>query len=213
MKTQEMSKALRAFAELAEDVDAKELRRFASVFDTGKNESVSARIKRALSRWPAQQAHPTGLRKSLVVIASGLSACGANKQAADIQTILTLFDGRGTASVEGFVEAIATALTPPPVKPSQTSNRGQSLDDALARELADELTNAVLDPGAFASVIERLRNSKLISTPTLAAVANQYLGNSKRYARRKAAIEDILKRQMLDVRSHARGKALDRIGV
>jgi hypothetical protein len=211
MKTQEMFSALRAFADVAEAGRAGELRTFATVFAGGKREAVAARIKRAGGRWPAQQPHPAALKRSLIAIASGLSACGAKKQAADFEAILGLFQGGGTATVESFVEQIAVALTPP-AKPSR-AKPVQMPDQALAVELAEQLANAALDPNAFEGVVKRLRDSKRVSTPTLGLVANRFLGNSKAYSGRKAAIDDIVTRQKLDARSHARGKALDRIGV
>lgn len=204
---------MRAFAELAEGERAEELRKFAGVFSPGKDEAVSARVKRVLSRCPAQPAHPAGLRKSLVTIASGLSACSAKKQAGDFQAILSLFEGFGMAPVDSFVKQIVAALAAPSVKTSGRRKREQPADHVLAGQLADELAKAVLDPDAFERVVERLRDSKRVSTPTLGVVANRFLANSKSYSGRKAAIDDIIKRQKLDARSHARGKALDRIGV
>jgi len=59
----------------------------------------------------------------------------------------------------------------------------------------------------------RLNDANSVSTPTLGAVANRFLGNEKRYSGRKSAIADITKRQEQDARTHARGKALDRLPV
>jgi hypothetical protein len=142
-----------------------------------------------------------------------LSASGATKPASDVEAVLSLFEGSATASVENFVEQITAALAVSPIAASRRSNREKAPDHTLARQLADELASVVLDPDAFARVVERLRNPKLVSTPTLGAVANLFLGNSKSYSGRKTALDDIIKRQKLDARSHARSKALERIGV
>jgi len=209
MKTQEI------FADLAETSRAAELRRFAGIFSGGKEEAVAARVKRVLSRWeadPTQPSYPAGLKRCLAAIGLGLSASGAKKQSSDLQIILTLFEGSATATVDSFVERVTAALAAPPNTAPRT-NRTQAADHTLANDLANELARAALDAEAFAKVVDRLRDSKRVSTPTLAAAANRFLGNSKNYTGRKPAIDDIMNRQKQDVRSHARGRALDRIGV
>jgi hypothetical protein len=216
MKTQEMFATLAAFAELAEGCRAQDLRAFAGIFRTGKEEMVAARVKRIASHWKTSsdpQNHPAALRKSLIAIEAGLTASGAKKQVADIATILSLFAGPGTSSLDSFIERITGALTAPPATKARPRTAPQAPDQALASQLADELAAAVLDADAFEKVAERLRNSKLVSTPTLAAVANRFLGNTKSYKGRKSALDDIMNRQKQDARSYARGKALDRIGV
>lgn len=215
MKTQEMFTTLRAFAGLAEVGPAEELRRFAGAFSGGKQEAVAARVKRVLARWkadPPPQGHPASLKRALVAIEAGLSASGAKKQASDLQVVLSLFDGPGTATVDSFVAQITTVLVAAPSAKPRTS-RAHVPDDVLADELAAELARTVLDESAFAKVVDRLRDAKRISTPTLATVANRFLGNSKTYKGRKSAIDDIVSRQKMDAWSHARNKALDRLGV
>ena len=91
--------------------------------------------------------------------------------------------------------------------------RRDLLVGATARELADDLTRTVLEPGLFDEVVERLRAAKTVNTPTLAVVANRFLGNSKPYTGRKGAIDDIVRRQKADAREHARSRALSRLGV
>ncbi|HEX5958465.1 MAG TPA: hypothetical protein VFY92_07400 [Hyphomicrobiaceae bacterium] len=213
MKTQEVLATLRAFADLADGERADELRKLASAFDSGKNEAVAARVSRILKNWAPQQPHPPKLKESLVAIACGLMAAGAKKQAADIQAVLALFDGAGIASADGFIERIAVALTPPAPKTGRAGKAKQLPDVALASALVEALAKAVSDPDAYSKVIARLHDTKLVPTPTLGLVANRFLGNSKRYSGRKAAIDEIEKRHKLDSLSHARGKALDRIAV
>jgi hypothetical protein len=213
MKTQEMAATLRAFAELAEAERAEGLRRLAGVFNAGKDEAVATRVNRVLKRGPVEHGHPAELKKSLDAITSCFSASGAKKQASDFQTVLALFKGSGTATTNAFISEIESALTAAGAKSAPRGQPERVPDLSLAREMTDELARATLDSDAFARVVERLQDSKLVSTPTLGAIANQFLGNSKAYRGRKAAIDDIVKRQKLDARSRARGRALDRIGV
>lgn len=215
MKTPEMFKTLVAFANLAEAGQAEELRRFARAFSGGKEEAVAARVKRVRARWkatPVERAHPPALKACLVAIGRGLSASGAKKPASDVEAVLSLFEGSATVSVDSFVQQVMAALSAPPVGGPQRGSREKTPDHALARQLVEELASAGLDSVAFARVADRLRDPKLVSTPTLGAVANLFLGNSKNYSGRKAPLDDIVSRQKQDARSHARSKALDRIG-
>lgn len=213
MKSQDMSNALRAFATLVEGPKADEMTRFAAVFDGGKVEPVAARVKRILAAWnraSVQPTHPPGLKRDLALLEAGLVASGAKPQVMDFQAVLSLFGGAGIATIDAFVARVAEARDASPAKsgkPELPPDREQ------ARQLADELAAAVLDAKAFAGVVQRLEDSKFVSTPTLAVVANRFLGNAKTYKGRKPAINDIMKRHKDDLRSHARGKALDRIGV
>lgn len=215
MKTQEMCATLRAFAGLAEASRAEELRKFASIFNVGKDETVAERVKRVLARWKAnsERSYPTSLRRTLASIQAGFSASGARKQETDMKAILSLFVGAETASMDSFVERINAALVAPQVATPRRKKPEAAPDQKLARELSDELTRTVLDLNAFSKVIDRLEDKKLVSTPTLAVVGNRFLGNSKAYDGRSPVIKDILKRQKLDARDSARGKPLDRIGV
>jgi len=212
MKTTEMCSTLRAFAELARADRAEGLRKFASAFGGGKDETVAARVKRIAKRWTTGSGHPPTLKESLTTIAEGFSASNA-KQAGDFHAILSLFQGSGAdTSVDTFVTRLAEVLVAADTR-APTRRTTQQPDQRLVSELADGLARTLLDEVAFSKVMDRLRDPKSVSTPTLGAVANRFLGNDRRYSGRKAAIDDIAKRQQQDARAHARGKALDRIGV
>jgi hypothetical protein len=214
MKTTEMSSTLKAFAALVRIERAEELRKFAGTFDSGNDETVAARVKRiakGLNARTQRLRYPSSLKDSLSGIAAGFSASKA-KQAGDFEAIISLFKGaEAGASVDDFMMQINEAMEAPrtPRRPTQP----QLPNERLATELADELARTVLDPPAFSEVMARLHDANGVSTPTLGAVANRFLGNSKRYSGRKSAIADITKRQEQDARTHARGKALDRIPV
>lgn len=216
MKTNNMFEMLMAFSDLAEANQAEEIRSLATVFRGGKDEAVQARVKRVIKRWTAdseRQAYPPSLKKSLAAIEAGLTASGVKTQVKDIATILWMFEGDDTSSVDSFVERINTALIAPPVRAPRTPRPKPVADLLLARKLADQLTGAALDSEAFSEVVSQLENSKLVGTPTLGAVANHFLGNSKAYRGRKTAIDEIKKRQKQDARFDARERAMDRIGV
>lgn len=215
MKTKEMSSTLQAFAQLANADRSEELRKLAGIFSGGKDETVAARVKRIVKHRkssPEPEGHPLTLRESLAVIAAGFSASGG-KQASDFAAMLSLFEGHTSTSVDVFLTRLTTALAAPQVATSARNKPKQAPDQRLVRELADELARAVLDSDVFSKVVERLRDNKVVSTPTLGAIANTFLSNNKNYSGRKPAIDDILKRQKQDARAQARGRALDRIGV
>lgn len=205
MKTSELAATLEAFARLANTERSAELREFAEVFSAGKDETTSARAKKL----QCPSGHPAQLKASLEAVRSGFLASGATKQATAIGTVLGVFLGPGDATIESFV---AQVTAPPPPKKKSSSSKTEP-DYALARELADDLTRTVLEPGLFDEVVERLRAAKTVNTPTLAVVANCFLGNSKPYTGRKGAIDDIVRRQKADAREHARSRALSRLGV
>ena len=216
MKTTEMSSTLRAFAALASGERAAELLNFAGTFESGSNETVAARAKRiakGLNARTERLRYPAGLRESLSKIEAGFSASKA-KQAGDFKVIISLFnDAEPGASVDDFVvqlnEAIAASLARTPRRTTQS----QKINERVAVELADELARTVLDLTAFSKVMARLHDANSVSTPTLGAIANRFLGNTKRYNGRKSAIADITKRQEQDARTHARTKGLEHIPV
>lgn len=205
MKTRDFAATLAAFATLAEAGRASELRRLADFFRDSADETIAARLKK-LSR--ATQ-HPAELRASIEAIHAGLKAAGATKQATAVAAVLKTFVGTGDATVEVFFGQ----LLAPPAPKRRAAPTAIEPDRGLARELADELTSAILDTAAFNEVMKRLRAAKHVNTPTLTLVANRFLGNSKHYKGRKDAIDDIVKRQKADAREDARGRALNRLGV
>jgi hypothetical protein len=213
MKSQDMSKSLRAFARLLTGHRAEHLARFAQVFEGGKSEPAAARAKRILAVWKrsgAAPGHPQVLKHDLQAVEAALAVSGARTQAKAYQAVLSLFAGREGASLDDFVGRALEARDAPP--PSKKKAEGLA-DHDLARRLADELTATVLDPPAFGAVVSRLEDGKLVSTATLGVVANYFLNNTKSYKGRKAAIAEIKRRHRDDLRSHARSKALDRLGV
>jgi hypothetical protein len=205
MKASELAATLTAFARLSDAARAAELRALAEVFSAGKDETTSARIKKL----QCPSGHPAQLKASLEAVRSGFLTSGATKQATVIGIVLGVFSGPGDTTIESFVSQIAA---PPPPKKKSSSSKAEP-DYALAHELADDLTRTVLEPGLFDEVVERLRASNMVNTPTLAVVANRFLGNTKPYSGRKGAIDDILQRQKADAREHARSRALSRLGV
>lgn len=224
MKTLEMFATLEAFADLAAPERIDELRKFANLFKDGKAETVAARVKRIQNRVdlaPAPRTYPASLRKSLAAIDAGLEASGAKKQADDIKVILGIFEGSSTGTVDGFIEWICVALAPPqttkaPIGRKAAAPRQKSepsVDEALARRLADELTRTVLDPDAFSKVVDQLNDKKLVSTPTLVATANRFLGNQKSYKGRKPVLDDIMRRHKEDIQFEMTERALSKIGV
>jgi hypothetical protein len=215
MRTTELSSALRAFAELATSERAEELRKFASVFDGGAEETVAARVKRLAKGLGLRAGYqsPAGLRDSLAAIAKGLGASKA-KQVGDFESIMSLFKACDTSvPIDEFVSQLKEALVASQARPLRRGAQTQPPDTRLAAELADELARAVLDASAFSKVIDRLTDAGSVSTPTLSAIANKFLGKEKHYSGRKTAIDEIVKRHKQDLRAHARGKALERLGV
>jgi hypothetical protein len=216
MKTTEMSSTLRAFAAVLAPERAHDLLKLAGALDGGTDEMVAARIKRIAKGLNARNQclrYPLSLRESLSRIAAGFSASKA-KQASDFEAILSLLEDAETgASADDFVVQINEAMQASQARAPRHTTQPPQADERLTLELTDELTRTVLDPPAFAKVMARLHDAKSVSTPTLAAVANRFLGNTKRYSGRKSAIADIKKRQHQDARTHARTKGLERIPV
>ena len=204
MKTRELAAALTAFANLAEGARADELRRFAAAFSSGKEESVASRMKKVV----CAKGHPAMLKASLETMRAGFVAAGATKQAKAMGTVLSIFQGPSSATIGSFMAEI---MAQPPQKKTQPLQ--QDPDHELANELAEELRRTVVDKGSFNEVVKRLRAAKSVNTPTLAIVANRFLGNNRRYTGRKDAIDDIIKRQKSDAREYARSQALSRLGV
>lgn len=205
MKARQLAATLNALAKVADATHSEQLRRFATVFASGSDEALGARLKKLSSA----SAHPAALKESLDVIRAGFEAAGATKPATAIGAVLRVFAGRGDASIEAFIGEITAPRTPkrraaaPPPAP----------DHRLARDLADKLTSRVLDPDSFNEVVQQLRDAKQVNSPTLIIIAHRFLGNDKPYTGRKLAIDDIIRRQKADAREHARGKALSRVGV
>jgi hypothetical protein len=208
MKTKDLAKTLAGFADLAEARRAEELRKLANLFGRDQEQTVAARLKKM---GPAS-GHPATLRTSLATIEAGLSAAGATKQALAIGAVLQLFQGPSNTTVDEFIAQLGMPRPAPPRK-KKVAPPPPEPDPTLARELAEELTRTLLDASAFERIVERLSDARQVNAPTLACVANRFLGNNKTYKGRKTAIDDILKRQKADIREHARGRALSRVGV
>lgn len=221
MKTTEMAGMLQALAGLAASDEAAGLRAIASFFKEGKAETVASRIKKVRARAgavPASADYPESLRATLSGVEAALTAATARKQADDVKAILTLFEGSPTGTVEGFVAWLSAPAAKTPKKAAGTAKAPRSrpspeADAALAKALADELTRRVLDPEGFAEILEQLKDRKRVSTPTLGAVANLFLGNEKAYKGRKPVIDDIDRRHKEDVRFEMTGLALEKLGV
>ena len=203
MKTQELAAALTAFANLGEGARAAELRRFAAAFSSGKEETVASRMKKI----PCVKRHPAMLKASLEAIRAGFVAAGATKQAKAMGAVLSVFQGPSGATIDAFM---ADMMAPPPQK---AQSLVQEPDHKLANELAEELRRTAVDKGSFNEVVKRLRVAKSVNTPTLAIIANRFLGSNRLYTGRKDAIDDIIKRQKSDAREYARSQALSRVGV
>ena len=203
MKTRQLAAALIAVAHLAESARADELRRFATVFSSGKDETVASRMR----KMSCTKRHPAMLKASLETIRAGFVAAGATKQATTLGAVLSVFQGPSDATIDAF---IAELMAPPPQKAQPLPPQP---DHKLANELAEELRRTVVDKGSFNEVVKRLRAAKSVNTPTLAIIANRFLGNNRLYTGRKDAIDDIIKRQKLDAREFARSQALSRLGV
>lgn len=216
MKTTEMSSTLRAFAALLAADRAQELRKFAGTFDGGNDETVAARVRRiakGLSARTQRPRYPSSLKDSLSGLAAGFSASKA-KQANDFEAIVSLFEGAEIgASADDFVVQINEALKASQARTPRRPTQPEFPNEPLVTELVSELARTALDPPAFSKVMARLHDANSISTSTLGAIANRFLGNGKRYSGRKSAIADITKRQEQDARTHARTKGLERIPV
>jgi hypothetical protein len=205
MKTRQLAVTLGSLAAVADTTRGDQLRALARLFGDGADETVAARIK----KFSPATAYPDALRACLASLLSAFRAAGAAKQAADIQALLKVFVGNSGASVDEFIHEISI----PRPKAKRSTSVASSPNLTLAGELADELSRTVLDEDAFSDVVRRLKVAKTVNTATLAAVANRFLGTSKRYTGRKAAVDDILQRHTADVREQARGRALSRVGV
>jgi hypothetical protein len=209
MKPQAISAILTTFAKLAEAARGDELRRFAGIFSGSKEKTIATHVKKLQSA----SGYPATLKTSLEIIQAGFAAAGATKQVTAFGVLLNAFAGRANISVDTFITEITTA--PPQksqIKRGSPRSR-QEPDYQLGSELADELRRTMLDTGSFNAVVARLRDGKNVNTPTLAIIANRFLGKSKAYTDRKSPIEDIVRRQKADAREHARGQALSRLGV
>ncbi len=209
MKTHDLAAMLTSFASLTDGNRAQQLSDFADLLKSGKSETIAQRVK----KMGKANGHPALLKQSLNAVKTGLEAIGAKKQAAGLDTLLTVFRGKDDLRFDEFVKEISAQ---PPSKTGSRSRAGKQPpepDIRLARELADELARTVLDPASFNQVLMRLNRNKDVNSPTLAVVANRFLGNSKSYKGRKPAINDIVMRQKAEAREHARGNVLNRIGV
>jgi hypothetical protein len=188
MNTKELARTLTALAELADFRRSDGLYRLASFFENGKTETIPARLKRMR---PATS-HPSDLRRSLEIIRSGLLAAGAKKQASLIAAVLTLFTGSGGATLDRFLEEISA----PPDKSHLAAERSKTADHQLARRIADMLNQSSLDASSFQDILTQLRSPHLVNTPTLALIANRYLGNDCFYRDRKKAIDAIIRHHL-----------------
>jgi hypothetical protein len=206
MKAQDFSTALVAFAPLADERRSEELKSFAGIFDGGKEETVAARLKRIASGFGVS----SSIRTSLMVIEAGLTATGANKQAADVKAVISKFSGPSHGSIAELVAQVKSGLASKPVDASRKKVEAPPANQTLARQLADELTRAVYDGRAFSNILERLSDAKQVSTPTLALTGNIFLGNTKVYKGRKPVIDDINRRQGEEVLDSSRSAAVKR---
>jgi hypothetical protein len=208
MKAQDLSAGLLALAPLADRSGIEEIRSFASLFSHGKGETVGARLK----QFPEGYGLPSSLKTSLAAVETMLHISGAKKQAADIRAVLAKFSGAFDRTTDELVAQIRTAVASRPSRTSASKRAAPTADQTLARQLADDLTRTVFDSSAFSKIVERLNNSKQISTPTLAMTGNIFLGNSKEYKGRKPVIADILKRQGEELLDNSRRAAVKRAG-
>jgi hypothetical protein len=208
MKTHELSETLTAFASLAQGSRAGDLRTFAGVFTEGKAQTVAARLKQTA----AGHGLPASLKESLTAIEAGLLAAGAKKQAADITALLSKFDGVVCGSVDDLIARLKSAAPTRPAKAARAKKAPAPADQALARQLADDLTAAVLDRDIFSKILQRLNDAKQVSTPTLHAIGNRFLGNSKVYSGRKPVLTDMQKRHSEELLDASRRAAVKRAG-
>jgi hypothetical protein len=208
MKTHELSETLAAFASLAGGSRAEDLHAFAGLFREGKAQTVAARLKQTAPGCGL----PLSLKEGLTAIGAGLLACGAKKQAADIEAVLSKFDGQVGGSVGDLIARLKSDALARPARAARPKKAPAAADQALARQLADDLTTAVLDRNAFSGILQRLNDTKQVSTPTLHAIGNRFLGNSKVYSGRKPVITDIQKRHSEELLDASRRAAVKRAG-
>ncbi len=208
MKASELSAALLAFSRVTDGDRTSELREFASIFGGGKDETVTARLKRL----PAALGIPATLRNSLTAIEAGLIAVDARKQAACVSAVLAKFGNSANILLVDIVSQSRAALESPSPRTPRARAKGASAqpDQMLAKQLADDLTRAVLDTHEFAKLLKQLEDARQVTTPTLVLIGNRFLGNSKSYKGRKAVIADIMKRQGEDMLDNSRRAALRR---
>jgi hypothetical protein len=183
MHTRELARALHAFAGIADLDCAQELHLLAAFFERGKNETISARIKRAT---PSVH-HPHRLRESLTAIEAGLRAVGAVKAGNALAAVQKLFTGRSDGSAEQFLREISA----PPQTPDAFSRRFKSANASLAEGIFAILGSAANDPPSFDARLEELASASPAGTATWTLVANQFIGNRRIYRDRKSAIRAI----------------------
>jgi hypothetical protein len=135
------------------------------------------------------------LRETLTKIENCLRSAAANKAADDIAELQELLDGCGQANVGDFVREARGWLA------------GLTPADYVSR-----LKKLVRDNGQFDQTIEQLRADKKIKKPEMFVIAQGFLDRhelGKKIKTRDAALDEIVKWQLLDARREARG---DNIG-
>jgi len=136
------------------------------------------------------------LRETLSKIEKCLRSAAANKAADDIVELEALLDGCGQASIEEFVREARGWLA------------GLTPADYLSR-----LKRQARDNSQFDETIERLRaDKKVVKKPEMFEIAQGFLGRElgNKIKTREAALNEIVKWQLLDARREARGANIDR---
>jgi hypothetical protein len=185
MHTKDLALALRVFADVADIERAQDLYDFAAFLERGRNETISARIKRLSpsSRYPAR------LQSSLSTIAEALRAAGAIRASAKVHEVLTVFKGRPGSTIEAFLLEISVA----PVQQWESARRFKTLDADLAEELLSKLLPQRRDFEAFTTLIEELETTSGAGTATWGRVASRITGSNHVYRDRRAAVRAIIK--------------------
>lgn len=185
MHTKDLALALRVLAEVSDIERAQDLYDFAAFLERGRNETISARIKRLSpsSRYPGR------LKNTLSAISEGFRAAGAIKASAKVQEVLTVFKGRPGATMEAFLLEISIA----PIRQWESGRRFKTLDSDLAEELLSKLLAHKSDIEAFTALIEELETSSGAGTATWGLVANRITGSTNVYRDRRSAVRAIIK--------------------
>jgi hypothetical protein len=86
-------------------------------------------------------------------------------------------------------------------------------DQALIRRLAGRLVAASSDNAEFDAIVAELKAPRKFSNPTLAAIANAYLGTERTYKSKSEIIKAITTHQLQDAIQGSRDRRIVKIAV
>lgn len=140
---------------------------------------------------------PSALRHTLRTLSSLVKNVGTKNAWNEIDRLANLLPPDADCSLNDFLADLDALAKRPSAKRKVAA---KTANEDLAKQLASELDRAKKDAGQFPKLLEKLKNSKVINTPTLRRIGEIFLPRQKFAKGRKPVLDAILTRHHDELR-------------